>query len=61
MFGRYELMVHQTVDVKEFRELFDCPSSNTCKYIFEILILFQTFESKSSPFLILNVNFDLQL
>jgi hypothetical protein len=23
---RYELMVHKTVDVKEFRELFNCPS-----------------------------------
>jgi hypothetical protein len=23
---RYELMVHQTGDVKGFRELFDCPS-----------------------------------
>jgi hypothetical protein len=23
---QYEIVVHQTVDVKEFRELFDCPS-----------------------------------
>jgi hypothetical protein len=29
---RYGLTVHQTVGVKEFRELFDCPSSQHSKY-----------------------------
>jgi hypothetical protein len=30
---RYELMVQQTVDVKEFREVFDYPSYNITMYI----------------------------
>jgi hypothetical protein len=26
LFRKYELMMHQTVDFKEFQKLFDCPS-----------------------------------
>jgi hypothetical protein len=32
VFRRYELVEHQTVDVKEFRELFDCPSYKVAGY-----------------------------
>jgi hypothetical protein len=31
---RYELMAHQTADVDEFRELFDCPSYITSQIFF---------------------------
>jgi hypothetical protein len=26
---QYELMVHQTIDIKELQELFDCPSNKS--------------------------------
>jgi hypothetical protein len=38
----YELMVHQTVDVKEFRELFDCSSYiSQCPHVIYCHILLQ--------------------